>query len=323
MDEIMVSVVCIAYNHEKYIRDALDGFVNQKTNFKFEVLINDDASTDGTADIIREYEKKYPEIIKPIYQTENQYSKGIRITNEILLPKAKGKYVAHCEGDDYWCDENKLQMQVDYMESHPECSACVHNTLLKNMSDGTERVMFCETDRNISVEECIKSGAGGYQTSSLMYRREYIDDNPEFMTSIKGVGDYPRAIYLALSGNIYYFGKIMSVYRFGTPGSWTVRVQRNTEKMVVTTIAMIKMLEMANEYSEYKYDEYFRGAIERHRFDLAVLEKRYKDIIGKKYRDVYSTLPKSEKIKYFILSFMPFLSGIRGKIGKIVKNESR
>lgn len=319
MSDIMVSVVCAAYNHENYIRDALEGFVNQKTNFKFEVLINDDASTDGTADIIREYEKKYPEIIKPIYQTENQYSKGIRLVRKFIFPMVQGKYVAYCEGDDYWCDENKLQMQVDYLENHPECSACAHNTLLKNVSDGTEKVMYCETDRNISIEECIKSGAGGYQTSSLIFRQEYINDNPEFMTSIKGVGDYPRAIYLALSGNIYYFGKVMSVYRFGTPGSWTDRVYRNTDKRIKNLFAIIQMLEMANEYSEYKYDEYFKSAIKRNEFDLAVLEKRYKDIIGKEYRDVYSALPKSEKIKYFILSFMPFLSGIRGRIGKIVK----
>ena len=89
-EEIMVSVFCTAYNHGKYIRDCLEGFVKQKTNFKFEVLINDDASTDNTASIIREYEKKYPDIIKPIYQKENQYSKGISIYRQILVPEASG-----------------------------------------------------------------------------------------------------------------------------------------------------------------------------------------------------------------------------------------
>ncbi len=128
MDEqIMVSVFCATYNHEKYIRKCLDGFIMQKTNFKFEVLVHDDASTDKTADIIREYEEKYPDIIKPIYQTENQYSKGVQIGVTFQYPRAKGKYIAFCEGDDYWCDENKLQRQFDIMESHPECSICVHN----------------------------------------------------------------------------------------------------------------------------------------------------------------------------------------------------
>lgn len=92
-DEIMVSVICTAYNHEKYIRQCLDGFVMQKTNFKYEVIVHDDASTDNTAEIIREYEKKYPEIIKPIYQKENQYSKGVSI-GKIIYPLCQGKYLA-------------------------------------------------------------------------------------------------------------------------------------------------------------------------------------------------------------------------------------
>ena len=124
-DDVVVSVLCTAYNHEKYIRSALDGFVNQKTNFRYEVLINDDASTDHTAAIIAEYEAKHPDIIKPVYQTENQYSKGVSITKSILFPQSKGKYTAICEGDDYWCDENKLQKQVDFLESHQEYAACL------------------------------------------------------------------------------------------------------------------------------------------------------------------------------------------------------
>lgn len=91
MEEIAVSVLCLVYNHEKYLRKCLDGFVNQKTNFKFEVIINDDASTDKSADIIREYEEKYPDIIKPIYQTENQYSKGVKLSAVYQYPRVKGK----------------------------------------------------------------------------------------------------------------------------------------------------------------------------------------------------------------------------------------
>ena len=107
-DGIVVSVYCLAYNHEQYIRDALEGFVRQKTNFRYEVLVHDDASTDNTPAIIREYAQKYPDIIKPIFQTENQYSKGVKILPEIIHPKSSGRYIAFCEGDDYWCDENKL-----------------------------------------------------------------------------------------------------------------------------------------------------------------------------------------------------------------------
>lgn len=124
----LVSVCCITYNHEPYIAQTLDGFLLQKTSFPFEVLIHDDASTDRTADIIREYERKFPKIIKPIYQKENQYSQGKREISETWnFPRAKGKYIAMCEGDDYWIDENKLQMQVDFLENNPEYGMCYTN----------------------------------------------------------------------------------------------------------------------------------------------------------------------------------------------------
>ena len=116
--EPLVSIDCITYNHEAYIRDALEGFLMQKTDFTFEVLIHDDASTDQTANIIRKYEKKYPDIIKPIYQKDNQYSKGIQISRQFQYPRARGKYIAICEGDDYWIDPYKLQKQVDFLEAH-------------------------------------------------------------------------------------------------------------------------------------------------------------------------------------------------------------
>ena len=122
----MVSINCIAYNQERYISDAIEGFLRQQTDFGYEILIHDDASTDRTAGIIEDYTRRYPDLIKPLYQTENQYSKGIKVGTAFNLPRAKGKYVAFCEGDDYWTDPEKLQKQVDYMESHPECSMCCH-----------------------------------------------------------------------------------------------------------------------------------------------------------------------------------------------------
>lgn len=126
--DIMVSICCITYNQASYIRDALEGFVNQKTDFAYEVLIHDDASTDGTADIIREYADRYPDLIFPILQTENQYSKGLtNVSGTFNFPRARGKYIAMCEGDDYWTDDRKLQKQVDYLEANPGCSLCFHS----------------------------------------------------------------------------------------------------------------------------------------------------------------------------------------------------
>jgi len=130
-ENIMVSIDCITYNHEDYIRDTIDSFLMQKTNFNYEILIHDDASTDRTAEIITEYQKKYPDIIKPIFQKQNQYSQGVKhISYKFNHTRAKGKYIAFCEGDDYWIDENKLQKQVDFLETNPECTFCFHNAIV-------------------------------------------------------------------------------------------------------------------------------------------------------------------------------------------------
>lgn len=114
-NQLMVSIKCLVYNHAPYLRQCLDGFVMQKTNFKFEAVVHDDCSTDGSQEIIKEYAAKYPDIIKPIYETENQYSKHDGSLRRIVDAHLNGKYIAFCEGDDYWIDPNKLQLQVDYI----------------------------------------------------------------------------------------------------------------------------------------------------------------------------------------------------------------
>ena len=119
-EPLMVTILCLVYNHESYIRQCLEGFVMQKTNFRFEAIVHDDASTDGTAAIIREYAEKYPDIIKPMCETEKQDSKGDGALGRIMTAHTHGKYVAICEGDDYWIDPLKLQRQVDFLEGYPE-----------------------------------------------------------------------------------------------------------------------------------------------------------------------------------------------------------
>ena len=120
----LVTIRCLVYNHEPYLRQCLDGFVMQKTNFPFEAIVHDDASTDRSAEIIREYAEKYPNIIKPIFETENLYSKHDGSIRKVMYEHTKGKYVAICEGDDYWIDPYKLQKQVDILESNTNIGLC-------------------------------------------------------------------------------------------------------------------------------------------------------------------------------------------------------
>lgn len=125
----LVSICCVTYNHAPFIRKCLDGFLMQETSFSVEILIHDDASTDGTDEIIRDYTAKHPDKIFPLYEEENKYSNGY--ANKIDLfnySRARGKYIAYCEGDDYWTDPLKLQKQVGFLETHPEYSVCWHRS---------------------------------------------------------------------------------------------------------------------------------------------------------------------------------------------------
>lgn len=129
MNTPLVSICCITYNHAQFIRKCLDGFLMQKTDFPIEILIHDDCSTDGTTEIIREYEAKYPDLIFPLYEEENQYQQGKAAEIDLYnYRRARGKYIAYCEGDDYWTDLLKLQKQVDFMEANPEYSVCWHRS---------------------------------------------------------------------------------------------------------------------------------------------------------------------------------------------------
>ncbi|NKQ12765.1 glycosyltransferase family 2 protein [Pseudomonas sp. SST3] len=133
----LLSIVCLAYNHADFISETLDGFLLQETDFPFEVIVHDDASTDGTAAIIRDYAKRYPSVIKPIYQQENQYCQGIPFSTR-LFAQAHGKYIAYCEGDDYWTDPHKLQIQVDFLEHHHDYVITYHDAFMFN-SQGVVR----------------------------------------------------------------------------------------------------------------------------------------------------------------------------------------
>lgn len=133
----VLSIICLAYNHAAFIRETLDGFVRQETTFPFEVIVHDDASTDSTADIIRAYAARYPNLIKPIYQRENQYRLGVPFSTR-LFAQARGRYIAYCEGDDYWTDPRKLQIQVDFLEKHPDYVMTYHDAFMFN-SQGTVR----------------------------------------------------------------------------------------------------------------------------------------------------------------------------------------
>ncbi len=219
-----VTVMCLSYNMEKYIRNALDGFVMQQVDFPLEVIIHDDCSTDGSADIIREYAEKYPDLFVPILQTENQYSKGIVISKTFMYPLVRGKYIAFCEGDDYWTDPHKLQKQYDFLEAHPEYSFCAHAARRIDISGQTSDRIIGPLKQSGTVETpdiIYKNAQTMYTTfNSMMFRFDYALDRPQDMY-VPRVGDKPTITWLATKGPMYYFAEEMSVYRYHHPTSWT------------------------------------------------------------------------------------------------------
>lgn len=315
---MMVSITCITYNHEKYIKDAIEGFLMQKVDFPIEIIIHDDASTDRTADIIREYEKKYPDIIKPIYQKENQFSKegARRIYRDFVWNKVKGKYIAICEGDDFWTDVYKLQRQVDYMEQNPDCSLCVHSAYI--YKDGKKsRIHQSAFDNKIfTVEEIIQGGNGGgglFPTSSMLYPAVLMDNLPDFL-KIAPTGDYPLTIFLSLRGKVYYIDKPMSVYRVGVVNSWSSkRREWSIEKQVDYSNKVINLLMEINQYTKYKYDTVIKKVIHQKQFTILLKQKKYREA-KLKYPENYLNLDTKNKAKILIKQYFPGIANFLGKL---------
>ena len=210
----------MTYNQKEFIKDALDGFVMQKTSFPFEVIVHDDASTDGTTDIVNEYAKKYPEIIKPMIEKENQWQKGglkhiIGIMNE---KHRRGQYIAFCEGDDYWTDSLKLQRQVDFLESHSDYSMCFHSAK-KKYETNTVAWIDCENiqDKDYDATDIFVNWT--VPTASVLCRKEAMD----FYANLKHperIQNYDIFIILscAMVGRLRGMHEQMSVYRIQGEG---------------------------------------------------------------------------------------------------------
>ncbi|MBR1538524.1 MAG: glycosyltransferase [Bacteroidales bacterium] len=251
MDEVMVSVICLAYNHEAWIRDALEGFVKQLAPFRFEVLVHDDASTDGTASIIREYQARYPGLIRAVFQTENQLSKGIPVSLRYLAPLVRGRYVALCEGDDYWTDPHKLEKQVTALEERPQVDICAH--CVCRMKDGKRRGYVAPRLRSglLSPGSVIVGGGSRcVATSSLLCRADaYLR-----LTPMRGilVNDYVLQLQCAARGGMYYLSDCMSVYRTGVPGSWNAR---NSGRRAAARATNRKMLLAFDTYTQGRFSD--------------------------------------------------------------------
>lgn len=270
-DNPKVSVYCLVYNHEKYLRRCLEGFVNQKTDFRYEIIIHDDCSSDRSQEIILEYVEKYPDLFIPILQKENQYSKGTSILREHILPKLNAEYVAICEGDDYWCDDYKLQKQYDYMQKDSHCSLCVHNTLVHDLSGK-------ESDKTINEWKSVHKLSDyeiffgwNVHTSSYFVRRECLDE-PEWARKYWS-GDYRKLVLARAMGNVVCLPDVMSVYNFGNVmGATVTNSNLDFPKLIKKIDARTDFLKHFDTYTEGRFAEIVSLRLKEIEFTVKSLE---------------------------------------------------
>ena len=268
-----VSVCCVTYNHEKFIRKCLDGFLLQQTHFPIEVIIHDDASTDQTTAIISEYQAEHPGIFFPLFQKENQYRKGIRGMNaKFNFPRCTGKYIALCEGDDFWNDPHKLQKQVDFLESNPEYFITGHDANIideeENMISTSKLPDICKRDcSSIELQKCFF-----VLTLSMCFR------------NVSDLRQMPEELYKASNADTFmisYFGRFgkykympdinPATYRVHSEGIWAMR--NELEKQVMTKNTFRQLRKYYARVSNRRMELYHSKMLLK--FSGSVLKKRF------------------------------------------------
>lgn len=303
---VLVSIVCNTYNQKKYIINALESFVMQKTDFQFEILVHDDASTDGTDQVIREFAINYPDIVIPILEDENQYSKGVRITEMIINNFAKGKYIAFCEGDDYWIDPLKLQKQIDYLERNSECMLCFTNAYCEINGNREKKVMPWTPDAIIKESGIYNVGeievADFIPTVSFVFRKSAFQNLPK-IDSRAFSGDNYWKLGLTLQGYAYGFSDCTCVYRFGVENSYTTKSKANKEFLKNSAMRFILLLEEFDKITNGEYHKQFEKKIVHWTIIKCDAIDNYAEL--KNYKNYFYQQKPKEVVKFWLMAYFP------------------
>lgn len=275
----LVSVIVLTYNHAKYIKDCLNGILMQQTDYSIEILIGEDCSTDGTREICLNYARKYPSKIRLLlHHRENIITMNGNPTPKFnaaySLFSAKGKYLAICEGDDYWTDPQKLQKQVNFMESNDDCSLCYHPTKVtfadNSGTDHIQKVKGVETLKKFSLNQFIEGNGLSMSTLTMMFRAEIVSKIPDWFNDAP-IGDLPLKLICGQSGLIGYIPEAMAVHvRASTNHSWSYG--RANIQWILKDLH-------ANHHTYVLFDEYTK-----HRYHTAI--QKVKRILFRKYMKI-------------------------------------
>lgn len=292
MKKVLVSVILNTYNNEKTIQKALDSILAQETDFDFEVLVCDDASTDKTADIIKLYKNKYPEIIKPIYQTENQSQKGIDINKEYQYKRAEGKYIAIAEADGYWTYNQKLQTQLDILEHHPDISMCAHSSLL--ILDEKRRkarsLVLSKKNCVLTFERMISIKDDFVPLNSIMYRANMSEKEHEYRDKYPFI--YTGVLMAGICGGVLYLGKKMSVCKIKS-----FENVYDKEKALKCYETLCEMLNKVDEETNFEFSELINLHKIEQRFKMLRIQHNFREMKSKEYKTAFKKLPFKERIK--------------------------
>jgi len=305
----LVSIAMITYNHEEFLEQALEGCLLQETDFPFEIVFHDDASTDKSPDILQRYMEKYPKIIRGIFQKENQYSQDEDILT-ILFKELDAPYIAILESDDYWIDPQKLQIQIERMQENPQCHLSFHPAELRigHNASGDVISKHAEHEKIFSVPEVIKGGGYFCPTASLVIRREVLsilDDSKILEHS--PVGDFFLQVCASLNGGALYIDRVMAVYRQGIEGSWSASVVQMNNRIELYR-KLREWIEKLDLYLNREYhDEFlYRKSIEDYRMAGFYLQngrlKEYQEHMQISH-DTFPLKSISYNVEYCLRSF--------------------
>ena len=295
MQTPLVSISLVAFNQGAYIREAIESCLLQQVNFKYEIIIHDDASSDDTPQIIREFAQKYPDLIYPIIQTENQFSQGTEIIDKFVIPKAHGKYIAFLEADDYWIDPYKLQTQIDFMEENPEFSMCFTATkrIFPNSSKESKIKRYKKHDSICSVKDVIRWGGSLVDMGSAVARRSIYYEVPDWYYDAQ-TWDLTVPLLSLLYGKIQYLDSVTAVYRYLVSGSWTQKNVREHERRKNNRKKVIRVTDGFDQETAYKYQKYVKGRLAPLIVEVLLLSNKQEE----DFSNLYSRLSIFSKLEY-------------------------
>lgn len=299
----------MTYNQKEYIAKAIDSILSQKVNIDYSILIHDDCSSDGTYEIVLDYQSKYPNKIQVIHQNNRKFLiDGFNMMiYKYLVPHIKTKYVAYCDGDDYWCDDTKLQKQYDFMEIHKDYSMCFHSAYQLKSSGDMSSKWFISKDKDIGMSDLVNDKPGiCIATSSIFLKKEVFVNFPNWRKEFP-VEDVPMYMMAAIYGKIHCLSDAMCIYRQFASGSWTSQNKNDIDRKLKHLRGIKEATMSFNEWSQHKYSDLVDLQIKGCDFRIAILTKNYSVIFNKTYKHLFKRLPFKERLSLKLQYRLPNL----------------